>query len=152
MASKRKASYTEASDIAQGETIPVEEIGNHDGIQPVAENDFNKQIETETFMNQLLTIVVADSPFKNSQKVVTPTVNGVNQPIIRGVKTKIKRKYVEALARCRETNYDQVVPDPNRPHVMYMKPRTVMKDPFTVYEDPHPNGREWLQAILNEKE
>ena len=152
MSKKHISKETEAGEVAQGKPIKLDEFGKHDGIQPVAENDFNGQMDLEAFMNEVLTIQIADSPFKNAKKVVTPTVNGINQPIIRGYPVKVKRKYVEALARCRETDYDQTIPDMNRPEVAFLKPRTTLVEPFTVLDDPNPAGRAWLQAILAERD
>jgi hypothetical protein len=75
----------------------------------------------------------------------------LNQPIIRGRQQKVKRKYVEALARCRVTKYEQQVMDPMRPENIQMVERTALSYPFAVIEDPHPNGRAWLESILDQR-
>lgn len=138
--------------IGSSEAISSHELGKDTrGIEPVSANDFIDQAELEDFMNNLIEIYVHPSPNKEDNPVIVPNVNGVNQPIIRGQVCKVKRKYVEALARNRHTRYEQKVPDPNKPHQYLMDPDVVVKDPFTVRHDPHPKGPEWLQAILNER-
>lgn len=138
--------------IAPGTAIPGHEIGqDRRGIEPVSANDFVDQAELEKFMNEMLEIYVHPSPNKEDNPVIVPNVNGVNQPIPRGKVCRIKRKYVEALARNRHTRYEQKVPDATKPHQYIMSPDVVVKDPFTVRSDPNPKGPEWLQAILNER-
>lgn len=138
--------------IGSSKAISSHEIGKDTrGIEPVSANDFIDQAELEDFMNDLIEIYVHPSPNKEDNPVIVPNVNGINQPIIRGQVCKIKRKYVEALARNRHTRYEQKIPDPNKPHQYLMDPDVVVKDPFTVRHDPHPKGPEWLQAILNER-
>ena len=144
MANRRTEAHS--GELRKGEDINLSEIGLESaGIEPVTENDFNC---SHAFMNDLLTIVIAEDNLKDSLPVVTPNVNGVNQPIIRGVRSKVKRKYVEALARGTYTRYEQKTPDPGRPENIRMVEKTALVYPFTVYEDPSPHGREWLQSIL----
>ncbi len=135
----------------QAPGIPGNELGQDlRGIEAVAANDLIPQAELETFMNQILTIYIHPSQNKEENPVLIPSVNGVNQPIIRGQASKVKRKFVEALARNRHTGYDQTIPDITRPHKYVMVPCMVVKDPFTVQHDPHPRGPEWLKQILHE--
>ena len=114
------------------------------GIQKVSESD----VIGEEFMNDLLEIMVSKDGTPGSYDVITPNVNGINQPIIRGRIQKVKRKYVEALARSRITTYEQLTPDPTNPEKFEMREVTVLTYPFSVLDDPHPKGREWLQNII----
>lgn len=135
----------------QAPTIPGNELGKDTrGVEPVAANDIIPQADLENFMNQVLTIYVHPSPNKEDNPVLIPNVNGVNQPVIRGQNSKVKRKFVEALARNRHTGYEQTIPDATKPHKYIMVPGMVVKDPFTVRHDPHPRGSDWLYGILNE--
>ena len=102
--------------------------------------------ELEKFMNEDVGIYMHPAREKGELPVVTPNVNGINQPIIRGAKAFIKRKYVEALARCTTTAYEQQVPDPSRPEAIQMIDKTVPSYPFDVIEDSR-EGKRWLQAI-----
>ncbi|MCP3683285.1 MAG: hypothetical protein GY861_11405 [bacterium] len=131
-------------------------IGGHElgqdtrGIEPVAASDLIKFAELEEFMNDILTINVHPTSDKEQNPVIIPSVNGVNQPIIRGRDCRVKRKFVEALARNRHTGYEQSVPDVTKPHKYVMVPSMVIKDPFVVKHDPHSRGSEWLSRIVNE--
>ena len=139
-----KPTEAHSGELGKGRTLNMSEIGSGEGIQPASENDINMS----KFMNDLLTIVVTDSNDKDTLPVVVPNVNGINQPIIRGERCKVKRKYVEALARCTYTRYEQRALDPSRPENIQMVEKTALVYPFVVYDDPHPKGREWLQNIL----
>jgi hypothetical protein len=132
-----------------GRTGALGEIGK-EPIEPVSEKDFVKAAELEEFMNQKLLIRVAEDNSPNSLPVIVVSVNGINQPIIRGQRIPVRRKYVEALARGTHTRYEQQTPNPSRPENIQMVERTAITYPFTVYEDPHPNGAAWLESILKE--
>jgi len=138
----------DGSKLPRGKSIPLGEIGKSDSIDLVSENDFIKDAEMEAFMNQEIQILVHSDREKGSLDVITPMVNGVNQPIIRGRKQYIKRKYVEALARGTHTGYEQSTADANRPEQIQMNERTTICYPFTVYDDPSPYGKQWLDNIL----
>ena len=60
------------------------------------------------------------------------------------------RKYVEALARSRVTNYEQVVLNPSEPDKISMNPISQLTYPFVVREDRNPKGRAWLEAIVGQ--
>lgn len=124
------------------------EIGDPGPIEKVSESNFVAEAELEQFMNEVLTVVVADSTEDGALDIICPSVNGVNQPIIRGHEQKVRRKYVEALARSRITKYTQRVIDPTRPDNIQMQERTSLTYPFTVVHDPNPKGRAWLKGIL----
>ncbi len=135
----------------QAPPIPGNELGKDmRGIEPVAANDLIPQAELEAFMNQILTIYIHPSSNKEDNPVLVPSVNGITQPIIRGQDSKVKRKFVEVLARNRHTGYEQLTPDATHPHKYIMSPSMVVKDPFTVRHDPNPNGSDWLYSILQE--
>jgi hypothetical protein len=143
---RRKAGTNEAvSDkLGKEENISIGEIGDKGGVEQAAEHD----VKMAGFMNDLVTVLVHADGAEGALDVVTPMVNGVNQPIVRGQEQKIKRKYVEALARSRLTVYDQLVQNPSKPENIQMVPRTVLTYPFAVVNDPHPNGKPWLDQIL----
>jgi hypothetical protein len=109
-----------------------------------------EQIELEAFMNETLVIVVQESADEEALPIVTLTVNGVTQPIMRGIATPVKRKYVEALARAKETKYKQSLSDPSDPSSIAMIPRSALAYPFVVERDPNPNGFAWLREVLKQ--
>lgn len=107
-------------------------------------------VALEAFMDEIVVIVVHEDANEEALRVVTPTVNGTTQPIVRGIPTPVKRKYVEALARAKETRYTQVLSDPNRPDSLVMAPRTALAYPFAIERDDNPNGRAWLRNLLKQ--
>ena len=118
-------------------------------IEGNSDAELRRIMADESFMNEIVTIRVATTTDKNAPPMAMPAVNGVNQPIFRGVPTMVKRKYVEALARARETTYQQVA-DPASPDKITMVPNTVLSFPFEVLQDQNPKGRAWLEKIMAE--
>jgi len=142
---------TEVDDgkLGKEKKMTMGEIGNPGPIEPVSSNDFVKDMEIEAFMSQELLINVPISGIEGELPVICPSVNGINMPIVRGKDTKVKRKYVEALARTRIIRYDQEPSsDPFRPDKIKMVERPTLAYPFFVKYDPHPHGAEWLDSIL----
>lgn len=134
-----------------GEGIPQNNLGEHSGIAPVDGEVFTKSaIELEAFMNEPVKIMVMETGEEGALQVVTPSVNGVNQPIVRGREAVIKRKFVEALARCKTTKYQQRQ-DPFERDKIENVPITVQAYPFAVLEDRNPKGAAWLKRIAAER-
>jgi len=134
--------------LGKGRSIDLPEIGDPGPIEKVTDTDITRAADLEMFMNEVVTVVVAQTEAEGALEIITPCVNGINQPIIRGKESRIKRKYVEALARGRTTRYEQRVQNPAEPANIQMIEKTVLSYPFSVIHDPNPNGRPWLQAIL----
>lgn len=134
-----------------GEAISQQSLGEHKAVEPVTDEQAAKTaIEKEAFMNEPVRIIVAETGEEGSLQVITPCVNGVNQPIVRGQETVVKRKFVEALARCRTTKYQQRHHPIERDKIENV-PITVQTYPFSVLEDRNPKGRAWLQGIVAER-
>ena len=136
-------------ELGKGKDLELGEIGDPGPVEMTAQADL-KDLELEAFMNEMLIVRVHEDSNDNSVEVPCPNVNGLNQPFIRGQDQKVKRKYVEALARCRVTKYEQQQ-DMNRPDNIKMVERTALAYPFTVMHDPNPRGRAWLDAILKQR-
>ena len=134
-----------------GEAISQQDLGEHKAIEPVTgEQAAKTAIEKEVFMNEPVRIIVMETGEEGSLQVITPCVNGVNQPIVRGQEIWVKRKFVEDLARCRTTRYQQRHNPIERDKIENV-PITVQTYPFSVLEDRNPKGRAWLQGIVAEK-
>lgn len=133
-----------------GNDKPVElsEIGKEQAIELAGEKVSPKDLDLEAFMNEPVTVRVEPTAVQGEDITPIFNVNGVNQPIIRGKATIIKRKYLEALARCRTTTIRQVRPNPYDQSVIQNVPTTVPTYPFVVLEDKNPRGRAWLEGIL----
>jgi hypothetical protein len=110
----------------------------------------DETLALEAFMHEVLVVTVHEDSDEEALPVVTLCVNGTTQPIFRGIPTPIKRKYVEALARAKETKYRQALDDPNDPASITMVPRSALAYPFTVESDPNPRGRVWLRELLKQ--
>jgi hypothetical protein len=120
-------------------------------IETVAESrDFSQLAADESFMNELVTVMIHSTTDENQAPHVIVNCNGMNQPIIRGMPTSIKRKYVEILARMKETKYTQVTPNPAAPDVSELRARHGLAYPFDLVEDKNPRGRAWLTNVLAE--
>lgn len=109
-----------------------------------------KDLDMEKFMEDVLTIRVAapHDPFED--RVIPVSVNQTMMPIPRGVPVKVKRKYVEVLARAKEVRYMQHTPNPNEPDKIQLHGRVINRYPFEVLEDPSKHGRAWLEALMND--
>lgn len=112
--------------------------------------EFSKEIEEDAFMNEFVVVEVAETTDENQPPSIILSVNGLTQPVFRGYPTKMRRMFVEVLARCKESKYTQHQINPNEPHRIEMKERTALAYPFQVLEDPNSKGRAWLRAVLSE--
>lgn len=112
--------------------------------------DFSTLASEESFMNELVTITVHSTTDENQSPQVIVNVNGTNQPIIRGYPTSVRRKYVEVLARMKETKYSQITRNASAPDQIDMVARHGLCYPFDLVEDTNPRGRAWLQHVLAE--
>lgn len=129
----------------------IEIVGEESVIEPVGKNiDFHKLAANEAFMNELVTVLVHSTTDENQAPHLIVNCNGVNQPLIRGVPAQVKRKYVEILARMKETRYSQSTPNPAAPDQIVMHQRSGLSYPFDLIEDKNPKGRAWLNHILAE--
>lgn len=129
----------------------IEIVDDAPVIETVAESsDFGAMAASESFMNELVTILVHSTTDENQAPHVIVNCNGVNQPIMRGVPMQVKRKYVEILARMKETKYSQVTRNPSAPDQIDMVARHGLSYPFDLVEDKNPKGRAWLNHVLAE--
>ena len=106
------------------------------------------EAEMEAFMNEPVMVTVMSSGRDNETPYVMVGVNGVTQMFKRDVPIVVKRKYVERLARAKETGYDQQVDDRMGERMNSLQSRNSLRYPFTVNRDDNPRGSAWLRAIL----
>ncbi len=119
-------------------------------IEPVNEDPaLAKLLKDEEFMNEMVEVLLHPSANEEDPDHVVLAVNGTNQVVWRDVPTNVKRKYVEVLARMKETKYRQVR-NPIEPDRSELIPRTGAIFPFEVLRDENPKGRAWLRSILAE--
>lgn len=120
-------------------------------VETVKGPDLGPVAELEKFMNEVVEILVYE-PFEMGQEnVVQTAVNGKNQFIVRGVPQRVKRKYVEVLARARKVNVSaDGFKDPNGEAKNTVRVTSGLQYPFQVVEDSNPKGPAWLRQILAE--
>lgn len=119
--------------------------------RPSTDKSLAEQARDAAFMEEIVEIEIHPSTNDNDPTHVILNVNGVNQPVFRGVPTHVRRKFVEVLARMKQTSYSQRPTDyinPERSNELI--PRTGLAYPFQVLTDKNPKGIAWLRAILAE--
>ena len=98
-------------------TGPMQGIELHDDAEIVittaAAKDLRDVVNSEAFMNEMVVVVVHPTTDENQPGNFLLNVNGVNQPVMRGIPTLMKRKYLEVLARMKETKYEHSRGDEN---------------------------------------
>lgn len=137
---------TEARETKQGRARDLAEIGKPEFDETEVLGSALGGVELEAFMHEPVLIYVHKARDPQSHDVIVPSVNGINQPIVRGQEVMVKRKYVESLARAHTIRYEQRVSDPSRPDSIQMVPKKVPDYPFDVREDSR-KGKAWLDAI-----
>lgn len=133
----------------QAPTIDIQ-IPSVDLIDPVNERDLHALASEEAFMNEPVEIFVHPVSDENAPPYVILNVNGVSQPVARGTAQTVKRKFVEVLARMKETKYTQVQNNLNDPSDRSLIGRTGLCYPFDMLKDANPRGRAWLNKIMAE--
>ena len=129
----------------------IEILDDTPTIDPVSQvADLRELAASEAFMNEMVEVMVHSSTDENQAPHVILNCNGTNQPIMRGVPTRVRRKYVEILARMKETKYSQVTRNPAPPDQIDMIARHGLACPFEMLSDENPRGRAWLSNVLAE--
>lgn len=110
------------------------------------------KMEELAFMEQVVTIVVADTDDEAQQPVPVAINDGIRQAFIRGIPLEVKRKFVEILGRCKKTGYTNVRYINEQGDESYKAvPHTTLMYPFQILQDPAGlKGMEWLKRILAE--
>lgn len=115
-------------------------------IEPV-ERVSKEKLELLAFMEEMVTVLVHESTNPNDEPIPEVWNDGVAQRFIRGQEQRVKRKYVEVLARAKMTSYKQVKLPDNRGYKNI--PQTALRYPFSVIEDSQ-KGKDWLKRVLAE--
>lgn len=129
--------------------LDIGEIGEQGDIEVVERPLTLADADLEAFMNEPVTINVADSHDPNAAAIEYLAVDGRTQYVARGKTQTIKRKFVERLVRARNTSYSQNV-DPTQGEGMNkVFPHSAAMIPFTIIKDTA-RGMKWFAALLNE--
>lgn len=138
------------STVPQGSKIsdPIAGQPVHSAIQ--TEVPPMDQMELERFMNEELDVLIHEPQQEGEPPVVEMEVGGIPCYAMRGVPQKLKRKYVEVLARARSAHvrhwYKQQ--GENTKNFQSFSSRA-LAFPFIVEKDPSGGkGRAWLASTL----
>lgn len=102
------------------------------------------------FFEEKLDVVVHESTDKNAEPIVDVYCNGTPQRFVRGQTQSVRRKYVEILARARQTSIDTKVSAQGADGevVNRITKHSAVRYPFSVVYDPNPRGHQWLKQTL----
>lgn len=132
--------YTATSGTGEEKTIQVVE-----GFEP------KEAVQKESFMHDVLDILIQPSELETAESLVPVGVNGSMVYLPRNQPVKVKRMYVERLARAKRVGYRQDLSEPlNEQKINTLLPTRGCQYPFSVIHDPNPNGASWLMKILQE--
>lgn len=101
-------------------------------------------------MEEQVEILVHESTDQNSTPFVEVWNNGTVQRFIRGVPQVCKRKYLEVLARAKETSVSthESIQQNTGDRYTRIDKHTALKYPFSVVTDNNPKGPQWLKSVL----
>lgn len=125
---------------AQGETPAILEAQ-----APVSTD----MVELERFMAEPVVICIHGNGREGELPCVPVTVNTRRVDIPLGRNVKVRRSYVEALARAITTEYEQIQ-NQNYPDQSRLVPRSYTSYSFSVVQDTQ-KGHAWLRALQNRR-
>ncbi len=149
-----KRSHTESEEQQVGQD-GVREFDKHNELpqikaeQPGKEN--SKWAEDMAFMNEEVIVVVHEATDKNADPFPAVWVNGRVQRFVRGEEQKVRRCFVERLARSKLTTFNNVKTKGVDGEDKFVYPsHTGLLYPFAVINDSD-KGKQWLKRVLQEQ-
>lgn len=100
------------------------------------------------FMEEPVDIMVHETTDPNEQMLVDVYCNGIPQRFIRGQVQTVKRKYVEILARAKQTSISTKTVTTTDDVINRIDKHTALRYPFSIVSDPNPKGAAWLKSVL----
>lgn len=142
----------DSAEISSTSRRRIDEVGQTDiDIEVITGNQkFNDVVDEEAFMNEMVPIMVHDDPTEGALKIITVTVNGINQAILRGRTQLVKRKYVEALARGVTSSYTQSVNPADLSDIAMVGNHATSYN-FSILQDT-PRGQSWFERIREQQQ
>lgn len=116
----------------------------------------DEKLQQMAFLEEPVTIILAESTEKNPEQYVFCSVNGEGPGpggmpwLPRNVEITIKRKFVEVLAKARPVHYSNaegVNPQTGERQVS-QRASSSHRYPFQVVHDANPRGRDWLKNLM----
>jgi len=133
--------------IPLGKLAAIAENNVMDDIEIAKDGD----VELEAFMQEPIEIEVMRDTNPAALQEFDLCVNGFKQRIVRGKPQKVRRMFVEALARSRVVDYEQRPFNPMDDSSLEMQPVAIMTYPFQILRDPNPKGRPWIENIMRQR-
>lgn len=128
-------------------------VGNlMDNIEPIDPDLMPKtQADRVAFFEEPLEIRIEPGRERNPQKIVPLGVNGETKWVPIGIPVRLRRKFVEVLARSQPYTVRTDVGSAmeQNPHNR-LERETYRAHPFSVLHDPNPNGAAWLSKVMAE--
>lgn len=119
-------------------------------IQAVDRPVNKEKLEMLAFMEEPVTIEIHTTADPTAEQVFTVANGGKREFFRRGEVKTVARKFVNILASSKITTFSQKrVRDDEGIMQDVQVPRTALRYPFSVIEDKHPRGKDWLRATLN---
>jgi hypothetical protein len=148
-----KQNGVEAADVSikQQPDAIMKSTGDVERVDSIIEvnNEIDMNYAAElAFMEEEVEVRVEESTDPNAEPVVSVFNNGIAQYFVRGQTQRVKRKFVEVLARAKQTSVS-TVEDRNTGNVA-IKRNTSIRYPFSMTRDDNPKGYAWLRGILSE--
>lgn len=100
------------------------------------------------FMEERMEVMVHESTDSNAEPIVHVACNGINQFFPRGEPVTVKRKFVEVLARAKQTSISTQTVNTDRDVINRINKHTALRYPFSVIRDENPKGAAWLKSVL----
>lgn len=149
----RREKGVEASEVSikQQPELLMSTTGEAERAEQVLEvhNDIDMNYADDlAFMEEYVDVRVEESTDLNAEPVVAVFNNGQSQYFVRGKTQRVKRKFVEVLARAKQTTVN-TIEDRNEGAVR-LKRHTSLRYPFSMTRDDNPKGYAWLRNILSE--
>ena len=130
-------------------TGPAEDALEKPYIQVVDRPVDKEKLEMLAFMEEEVTVHIHTTSDKEAAQIF-PVGNGGQQVIFKRGETKtVKRKFVDVLARAKATTFTQKrVMDSEGIWQDVQVPHSALMFPFSIVEDRHPRGADWLKYAL----
>jgi len=144
-------STDEVRSVSHGRDVPIDALDTStpEIELPTLAEVASPNFDSARFMEEKVTINVHKSNVEGELTHVEPKVNGQSVLIPRGMNVIVKRKFVEALANAKQSNYMQEVLNVDQQNIQTpLNEQVALTYPFTLVQDSQ-RGREWLTEILN---
>ena len=126
-------------------------LDTHSVIKVMEQPYDDEKMAMLAFMDEPITIRIAQSTDKNAEQCFEINVNNDLQFFRRGETKTVKRYIVDRLMRLKVTRYEQrevINPEGIREYLHI--PVTGLKYDFSIIRDDNPLGKSWERAVLAE--